>query len=309
MQQDRVEHRAEHVVLALVERAVADAHGAGARISGELGDRRFGEVSPAVDPVHDLQPAVTVGLDVGDELHELVGFPVEIQVVQRLQGEGRVADPGVAVVPVALAARSLRERGRERGHRRAGRHVREALHRQGRPLDGIAPAVIGDACLAEPVAPEARRGGEPGGGVVDIGGACELLGPGERAERLVARLERVPRPHAVALDAEREVGVQPDRLSGPGGVGDVAVAVDQRPLARRAAVVEHRLADQLDLDAAVEAFDRAHEHVVGVVVGRRPRVRRDLVLARGGPIVRASRTSTQPVGVRHDVTSALVPGS
>ena len=41
----------------------------------------------------------------------------------------------------------------------------------------------------------------------------------------------------------------------------------------RAAVVEHRLAEQLDLDRAVEALDRAHEHVVGVVVGRRARVR------------------------------------
>ena len=30
---------------------------------------------------------------------------------------------------------------------------------------------------------------------------------------------------------------------------------------------------------------------------------------RRGPIVSASRTTTQPVGVFHDVTSVLVPGS
>ncbi len=69
----------------------------------------------------------------------------------------------------------------------------------------------------------------------------------------------------------------------PRRVGGVAVAVDQRPLGRRAAVVEDRLADELDLDAALEALDRAHEHVVGVVVGRRARVRRDRVLVVAGP--------------------------
>ena len=60
---------------------------------------------------------------------------------------------------------------------------------------------------------------------------------------------------------------------------------------------------------AVDALDRAHEHVVAVVVGRWPRVRRDLVLARDGPIVSASRTSIQPCGVFHVVTSTFVPGS
>jgi hypothetical protein len=48
--------------------------------------------------------------------------------------------------------------------------------------------------------------------------------------------------------------------------------------ASSAAVVECRLADELDLYLSLEAFDRAHEHVVGVVVGRRAGVRRDLVL-------------------------------
>ena len=75
------------------------------------------------------------------------------------------------------------------------------------------------------------------------------------------------------------------------------------------AVVEHRLADQLDLDLAVDALGRPDQHVVGVVVGRRPGVRRDRVRAPRGPIVSASRTTTQPVGVFHVVTSTLVPGS
>jgi hypothetical protein len=108
VQQDRVEHRAVDVVLALVERAVADPNRACPRIPGEIVPRRLGQVAATVDPVHDLQRPVLGRLDVGDELHELVRFPVEVHPVQRLQRERRVADPRVAVVPVALSARRLR---------------------------------------------------------------------------------------------------------------------------------------------------------------------------------------------------------
>ena len=110
VQQDRVEHRAEDVVLPLVERAVADPHRPRARVAREVVARRLGQVAPAVDAVHDLQRAVLGRLDVGDELHELVGLPVEVEPVQRLQRERRVAHPRVAVVPVALAARRLGQR-------------------------------------------------------------------------------------------------------------------------------------------------------------------------------------------------------
>ena len=159
VQQDRVQRGAVDVVLALVERAVADPHGARADVAGEVVARRLGEVAATVDPVHDLQRAVGVGLEVGDELHVLVGLPVEVEPVQRLQRERRVADPGEAVVPVALAARGLGQRGGERRDGRPGRHVGEALDRQRGALDRPAPLVVGDAGPVDPVAPEARRGG------------------------------------------------------------------------------------------------------------------------------------------------------
>ena len=196
------------------------------------------------------QPS-SFGSHVGDELHELVGLPVEVQVVERLQRERRVAHPGVAVVPVALAARRLRERRGERRHRRPGRHVRQSLDRQRRALDRVAPAVVGDARPSEPRPPEARRRREPL--------------PRPRRRRRVPRaarptrarstprspgLEDVPCPHAVALDAEREVRLEADRLSGTRRVGRVPAAVDQRPRRRLAAVAEHGLADELDLDAS-----------------------------------------------------------
>ena len=278
VQQDRVQRGAEDVVLALVEGAVADADRARAGVAGEVVARGLGQVAAPVDPVHDLQRAVLVGLEVGDELHELVGLPVEVEVVQRLQGEGRVAHPGVAVVPVALAARRLGQRRGQRGHRRAGGHVGQALDRQRGALDRRHPLVVGKPGAGEPRAPEAGRLRQPRVGVVEVGRRGEALGPRQRAVELVALGEQVARAHRVALDAERHVRAQPDRLLGPAGVGDVAVVAHERPLARDAAVVEDGLAHELDLDVAVDAAHRADEQVLGVVVGRRPGVRRDGVL-------------------------------
>jgi hypothetical protein len=56
-------------------------------------------------------------------------------------------------------------------------------------------------------------------------------------------------------------------------------SIHHGPLGRRPAIVEHRLTYQLDLDGAVEAADRTHQHVIAVVVGRRPGMRGDLVFA------------------------------
>ena len=153
VQQDRVEDRPEHVVLLLVEGAVADPHRAGAGVTGQVVPCGLGEVPPAVDAVHDLQRAVLVGLQVGDELHELVGLPVQAEPVQRLEGERAVPHPGVAVVPVAGPAGRLRQRRGQGGDRRAGRHVGQALDGQRRALQRLAPAVVGDPGAGHPVVP------------------------------------------------------------------------------------------------------------------------------------------------------------
>ena len=160
-------------------------------------------------------------------------------------------------------------------------------------------------------APEPHRGARSGGGLVDVGRGGQPLGPGQRAERLVAGLAaragrgprrprcRAPGRSAAAWSARRRCASAACRSS------STSVQFGRRP-----AVVERRLADQLDLDRALQALDRAHQHVVGVVVGRRPGVRRDRVRRRArGPIVSASRTSTQPAGVCQVVASTFVPGS
>ena len=93
----------------------------------------------------------------------------------------------------------------------------------------------------------------------------------------------MPPSHAAALDSEREVRDEADRLAGTGRVGHRPAAVDEVPLGCSPAVVEDGLAHELDLHRPLDALDRADEHVVAVVVGRRSSVRRDLVFARAGP--------------------------
>ena len=83
----------------------------------------------------------------------------------------------------------------------------------------------------------------------------------------------------------------------------------QRPLAGKAAIIEPGLAHEVDLDRAVDALGGPDERVVGILVGRRPGVGVTVSSPRRGPIVSASRMTTQPVDVFHDVTSELVPGS
>jgi hypothetical protein len=137
--------------------------------------------------------------------------------------------------------------------------------------------MVRDARAAEPGPPEARRRVDPRRGLVSILRGGEPLVPGEGAIGPIPGAEHVPGARPVLLDAEREVGLQSDRRFGARGVGGVAVIAHERPVRRGAAVIEGRLADELDLDVSFEALDRADEHVVGVVVGGRPRVRRDRV--------------------------------
>ena len=77
----------------------------------------------------------SAGQRLEEEREVLERLPVEAEVVQRPQHERGVADPRVAVVPVALAARRLGQRRGARGHDRPGRRVAQALERERAALD------------------------------------------------------------------------------------------------------------------------------------------------------------------------------
>ena len=78
------------------------------------------------------------------------------QAQQRVDGERAVPDPGVAVVPVALPADLLGQRGGRRRDQPAGRLIGHQLQRDGRPGDHLPPPA-GVAGPVQPAAPEPRR--------------------------------------------------------------------------------------------------------------------------------------------------------
>ena len=204
--------------------------------------------------------------------------------MQRLKRERGVAHPGVAVVPVALSSRRLGQRRGQRRHCCPGRHVGQALDRQRGALDRAAPAVVGKWTRSrQPSPPELDRRVQSRGGVVGVRRGDQVVLPGQRDVYALSRTQRVASSNAAGLDPELEIGLQADRLAGTGRVGDVPVAAYKRPFGRCAPVVERRLAHQLDLDLAVQALDRADEHVLRVLVRGRAGVRGDHVVAGGRP--------------------------
>ena len=131
----------------------------------------------------------------------------------------------------------------------------------------------------EPRPPEADRGADPSLRLFDVDGAASssahesaqyARSPAVSTCRARTRFPSIP---SARSDRSRM------RLPGAARVGGVPVPVDERPLRRLPAVVEDGLAHQLDLDLPVDAVHRANEHVVGVVVRGRPRVRCDRVHA------------------------------
>ncbi len=94
----------------------------------------FALVSYVLDALAlSLGPLVLVQPLIVSEL--LFALPISV----RLQGERGVAQPHVAVVPVAHPTQALGQRGRERGDDPPGRPVGEGLERGARPADRIAP--------------------------------------------------------------------------------------------------------------------------------------------------------------------------
>ena len=151
----RVHQLAVDVQLQLPGRRVAHPHGPGALVAVEMIQHGFGHLGVAVDRVQHLQSPVgwrfaAACLQPRHEAGRLVG---EAEPHQRVQGERRIPDPGVPVVPVPGAADGFRQRRGGRRDQRSGRLVDQQLEHERGPLDHfpVAPLVPGAAQPAAPV--------------------------------------------------------------------------------------------------------------------------------------------------------------
>ena len=206
---------------------------------------------------------------VGEEVEEVVGLPVEPERVRRAQRERRVAHERVAVVPVAGAARLARQRRRRRRDDRAGRRVRQPLEGDRAALEVGAPRVVGEVAVREPVAPVLVGAGDALDRLVQRLRA-RMLGPADRDESGLALAQRRAGGEPRALEAGVQVGGagQLDVRALAAGDGVVVARAGVLPARRVEAVVEARLALELQLDHPLRAARRADEGVVGFPVGR-----------------------------------------
>src|SRR5229473_4631496 len=108
MQVHRIEDRAPNVVLLLRVSGIADTNRLRRIVPAEVVDGSLGQLALAPDAVHDLQ-VLLARRDVSYEVEEVVGLSREPERVETPEHEGAVANPCVAVVPVALAADRLRQ--------------------------------------------------------------------------------------------------------------------------------------------------------------------------------------------------------
>ena len=96
-----VEHFAIDVELQLSGGGVADAHGLCPLIAGQPGNLVFVEPAFACDAVHRLHVVGRAGDGAQKPLAPRAGFIEEARADQRQKREGRVAQPAIAIVPVA----------------------------------------------------------------------------------------------------------------------------------------------------------------------------------------------------------------
>src|SRR5665811_1166917 len=110
----------------------------------------FLELALAPDPIHDLELTLLGLSDIGDEVEEVVRLVVEPERVEGPEHERRVANPAVAIVPVAVPARALGQRcGRGRDHRSRWTEG-QALQGERTALQVRAPPVIRKRAMLEP---------------------------------------------------------------------------------------------------------------------------------------------------------------
>jgi hypothetical protein len=169
-QVQRVHHLSVDVELELSRRGVADPDRRRALIARQPVELELGEAPFTGGPVHDLHLLRRPG----DGAQEPVAPGARLLGVaggqQRVQAEGRVTQPAVAVVPVPHSAKLL---GQGRCRCRddpTGRCVCERLQDEQRASDLITPLPL-DFCLVRPLLPPGLGFGKRGFGVEALGRA------------------------------------------------------------------------------------------------------------------------------------------
>ena len=268
----QLEQHAVHVALELLVGGVADAHRPRPAPALEVIERHLGEAAPAVDRIHHLQRLRAAGGAALDEAAKAVGLGRTPEAAERAHREDRVADPAEAIVPVALAARVLGQRGRGRRDDRAGRREGQRLERDRRAHDRRAGMAVRAGEFRRPCVPPRER-------LVEVAqrGVVVLRADVVVVEALRSHVVQRHLPTLAGGDVDlgeevmpigrRESDVVADEQCGVAADGDVAAAIAGVVAGAVAgidpglelAVVEARAHVDAHAHAAGDAFDQPHQ--------------------------------------------------
>ena len=254
------------VELELLACGVADPHRPRLGEAREPAELELVEAPLPCDPVHDLE----VGRVARDRAQEPVapglGLVPVAGVQHGQQRQRRVAEPAVAVVPVAHPADVLGEGGGRRRHDPARGSVGEGLQDEQGLVDLIVVVAVVPA-LPRPVEPVALGVGQRVLGVDRLGDLLVRRKPREDEGDPLARRELELGDRAHVLAAHVDLG--PEAESVRPGHGDPGVIDAPHPRNRPAVVeADHEL--RTHRDTAVQPFDDPHD------VGRRPARRHEV---------------------------------
>src|SRR3989475_8781175 len=198
----------------------------GAAVAAQMIEHALGHVGAAVEPIEHAQARRRQSRGVHEPPEERRRLLTTAELEERLDREGGVTDPAVAVIPVALAADRLRQRRGRRRRDGAGWREDEQLQRQRAPHDGIAPGASVRE-LPRPPLPERRGGVEPSFDVGAWGGDERLVAGGDHAQEgpMSGRHLEAPAHAAVAnLRSSRVPAPKRDAVGAVAGHRNLAAA-------------------------------------------------------------------------------------
>jgi hypothetical protein len=241
---ERVRHLAVDIELLLRGGRVADPYRLRVLEARQPLHDPLGQPSLTGDPVHDLDVIRVAGHGPQQPGAPLARLIQVAGVDERKQRQRRVAEPAVAVVPVALAAGPLRQRCRRRGDDPSRRTVGEALEDDERLQNGV-PVGPRVTAARRPFPPERlglaqRRLGVDGNRKVRMRGE-----PGQRERHPFAGADLERRHRRRVLDARRYRPPQHERVRA-GGRNMRAVETAQRGDDPAVAEPDHELGANAD---------------------------------------------------------------
>src|SRR5436190_7333544 len=194
----------------------------------------------------------------------------QLEVDQRVEREGGVANPGVAVVVVPVTCDSLGKRCRRRGRNSTRRDVREQAERERAAADDRIPGSL-DACVVEPSLPVVGRVAESSLGPVATRDRNRLVSGRPQDQRRAEALLELEAAGDLALGVTGLAGVEriDDQAQVARGRSNGAADAVDRPLVASFSGAEpwcdppaHRYGAAHALDAADELEPRQETAVV-----------------------------------------------